>query len=95
MMLNNIYILLACHALGDYFLQIDFIAKTKGNNWWHLFIHSLLYTVPFYLYFGMDYRLIILLVTHFFVDALKSRYDCINYITDQCLHILIAICLYY
>lgn len=94
-MLNQIYILLICHMIGDYILQTDFLAKTKGANWWHLFVHSILYTLPFYLYFGMDYKIILLGVTHFLIDCLKARYNLINYITDQILHIIILFVLYY
>ena len=28
-----------CHLLGDYFFQSEYIADTKGKNWYHLFIH--------------------------------------------------------
>jgi hypothetical protein len=31
--LYNAYIAIALHMLGDYVLQTDFIAKTKGENW--------------------------------------------------------------
>ena len=34
--------LIMCHLIGDYVLQIDFIAKSKGDNWYHLFVHCAL-----------------------------------------------------
>ena len=43
--------LIGCHLLGDYVLQGEFIATTKGKNYYHLFVHSFLYCVPFYLVF--------------------------------------------
>ena len=30
--LNTIFLLVACHLLGDYVLQVDFIAQSKGKN---------------------------------------------------------------
>ena len=83
----KIYTLLACHFLGDYVLQIDYIAKTKGSNWWHLFAHCVLYSVPFAVAFGVDWRLYIIIVFHFIVDTLKARYKRIGYVTDQALHL--------
>jgi hypothetical protein len=32
--------LILCHLIGDYVLQIDRIADTKGANMYHLFVHS-------------------------------------------------------
>ena len=83
-----------CHLLGDYPLQPDFIAKTKGENWYHLFVHCALYCVPFAVVYGIDIRLLILFVTHFLVDMLKARYKAISYGADQTLHYLVALVLY-
>ncbi len=78
--------LIVCHLLGDYFLQVDYIAKTKGDNWYHLLVHCFLYVLPFYWLFGLNWQMIVILVSHFVIDALKARYKKINYITDQILH---------
>ena len=83
-----------CHLIGDYVLQIDFIAKTKGENWYHLLVHCLLYVLPFRVVYGVDWRLTVLLVTHIIVDALKARYKKITYIEDQIWHYYIAFWLY-
>ena len=83
-----------CHLVGDYVLQIDFIAKTKGENWYHLFVHCLLYILPFRVVYGVDWRLAVLLVTHIIVDALKARYKKITYTQDQIVHYIIASLLY-
>lgn len=82
-----------CHLIGDYVLQSRFIAESKGSNWYHLLIHCFLYIVPFYIAFGYDYRIWILLVSHIIIDPLKARYGEIDYITDQLLHYAIA-CMY-
>jgi len=88
-----VYVILACHFVGDYVLQIDFIAKTKGENWWHLFVHCVLYSLPFAYVFSMDWKIIFIIVTHFIVDASKARYDKISYGCDQVLHLMFA-CIY-
>jgi len=54
-MLETLFKLILCHLVGDYVLQIDYIAKTKGSNIFSLVstlfsIHSpFLYCVWFYL----------------------------------------------
>lgn len=35
-MTQLLFRLVVCHLIGDYCLQSDFIAKTKGQNWYHL-----------------------------------------------------------
>lgn len=87
-MAEKIFILLICHLIGDYVLQSNFLATTKGENWYHLFVHSVLYIVPFYLFFGFNSGLLFLAVTHFIIDALKARYNWISYVWDQGAHYL-------
>ena len=88
-LIQKLYELLACHFIGDYVLQIDFLAKTKGENWWHLIAHCVLYSVPFAVAFGIDWRIALIVITHIVIDALKARYKKINYLTDQMLHLII------
>ena len=90
-MIKTILELLFCHLIGDYVLQIDYIAKTKGDNWYHLFVHCVLYCLPFYVVFGLTWRLGILFISHIIIDALKARYKKISYATDQILHYLMAL----
>jgi hypothetical protein len=75
-------------------LQTDFIAKTKGENWYHLFVHSALYVVPFYVAFGFGWRLLILFVSHMIIDPLKARWNKIDYACDQYCHYFLGIALY-
>lgn len=82
-------ILIYCHLLGDYVLQCDYIAQTKGKNWYHLLVHCALYTFLFYFLFGLNWQLAVVFVTHIIIDALKARYKKINYVTDQILHYLV------
>ena len=89
--MNLILNLIFCHLIGDYVLQTDFIAKTKGDNWYHLLVHCFLYIVPFFYVFGITWQLAVILITHIIIDSLKARYKIINYITDQVLHYLVML----
>ena len=89
-MIEKILLIIICHLIGDYVLQCDFIAQTKGKNWYHLLVHCFLYIVPFYYVFGYDWRLLLILVSHILIDPFKARYNKINYVTDQVLHYMIA-----
>lgn len=90
-MAELIYKLIFCHLIGDYVLQNDFIAKSKGENMYHLLVHCFLYAVPFYIVFGYDVRIPLIITTHIFIDTLKARYKAINYVTDQVLHYLVML----
>ncbi len=83
--------IILCHLVGDYVLQSDFIANTKGKNWYHLFVHCALYILPFYLCFGLDWRLVVLFISHIIIDPLKARYGKITYAQDQVLHYIVAL----
>lgn len=72
------------HCFGDYVLQIDFIAKTKRDNLYHLFVHVVLYCIPFLILFDI-YQIILLFIFHIITDYLKCKGN-ISYITDQSLH---------
>ncbi len=86
--------LILCHLVGDYVLQIDYLAKTKGNNYYHLLVHCVLYCLPFYVVFGFVWQLIPLLILHIIVDFLKAKkYKFMPYWLDQIIHYLT--CLFY
>lgn len=89
LLLEKIVKLIFCHLVGDYVLQLDVIAHTKGNNWYHLFVHCALYCLPFYIAFGWKWQLGVLFVTHLIIDSLKARYNKISYATDQVAHYMI------
>ena len=69
---ETLFRLVMCHLVGDYVLQIDFIAKTKGENWYHLLVHCLLYCLPFYLAFGFNWQLFVLFGAHVVAGSLPS-----------------------
>lgn len=91
---NNVIYLIMCHLVGDYTLQNDFIAKTKGSNWYHLVVHCALYSLPFMVVFGIDWRLAAIFIAHMIIDPLKARWSKISYVQDQVLHYIVAILLY-
>ena len=59
--------ILFAHALGDYFLQSNYLAMNKGKDNYLLCIHAILYTFAVSLIFGNEisqlwYWLILLIV---------------------------------
>ena len=87
-MIESIVKAVFCHLLGDYVLQIDYIASTKKKNYYHMIVHCILYCVPFAFVFGIDYRLVFIFGCHMFVDELKV-YGLISYAIDQICHYLV------
>ena len=87
-MSEKIIILIVCHLIGDYVLQSDFIANTKGSNWYHLLVHCVLYCVPFLIMYGLVWQLVVTFILHLIVDSLKARYKQISYVQDQLIHYL-------
>ncbi len=88
-MVEIIFVLLVCHFLGDYVLQTDFLARTKGGNLWHMIAHCVLYTMPFYCVFGLGWHILALFISHFITDISKARWHTISYLQDQFIHITI------
>lgn len=88
-MIRMIITLIMCHLFGDYVLQGDFIANTKGANPYHMFVHCMLYCLPFLIVFGFTLELTIVYASHWIIDNLKARHRKISYMQDQILHYLI------
>ena len=84
--MDSFILLIMCHLMGDYVLQGDFVAKTKGTNWYHMIVHCVLYVFPFYLFFGICWQLAAIFIAHVIIDPLKARYNKISYMQDQLLH---------
>ena len=89
-MAEKIFLIVLCHAVGDYLFQTDFLAKTKGTNWYHLFLHCMMYSIPFYLVFGWRWQVALVTIGHFLIDMLKARYSKIAYWQDQAMHYILA-----
>lgn len=94
-MIRDIFLLIMCHLVGDYVLQNDFIANTKGDNVYHMFVHCFLYLLPFYIVYKFDVvTFLIILVTHFYFDTFKSRLNLLSYKVDQIGHYSVLLLLY-
>ena len=65
------------------------------DNWWHRVAHCVLYTIPFAMAFGIDWRIAALLTTHMVIDTLKAREHAIGYAHDRIAHLLIVAALYF
>jgi len=91
----NILTALACHFLGDFAFQSEYMAMNKGKNWEVLFYHCAVYVSLFALFGSTLLQLGVLLISHLIIDALKARYGYIKYIwQDQILHSLIVAVLF-
>lgn len=89
--IKKLVVLTMCHCIGDYVFQIDYIAKTKGENFYHMFVHVITYCVPFAICYGLDIKLFAIGITHFAIDVCKARYHLFNYVEDQVLHYITLI----
>lgn len=88
--------LLAGHFLGDFSFQPDWMAEQKGESWeitaYHALIHAavVLVVVKIGGFELSSLAIAVLIVCHFFIDPLKSRWKLIKSIwLDQLLHIAI------
>jgi len=81
---------LACHFIGDFAFQSTWMAMEKGKSWEVNFYHCATYTAVFVIFAHPTWiATVVLLLTHFVIDALKARYKVIGPIwLDQLLHIL-------
>ena len=91
MIIKNLVLIISCHLIGDYHLQCDFIAGTKGKNWYHMFVHCALYCIPFLIVFGFTWQLPIVFISHMVIDPLKARWNKITYTQYQILHYLVGL----
>lgn len=87
----NILLLLACHFIGDFGFQSKWMAENKGKSWEINFYHVATYTAVFIILAKISLAaVIILMISHFFIDLLSSRWKVIKHTwMDQILHLLI------
>lgn len=94
------------HYLGDYPLQGDFLATTKGKFFYSLFVHSFIYsaTVMAFFAFGASFEMwkfFVLLFSHMVIDNIKANSEdkskaLTSYLyIDQSLHLAIIYILYF
>lgn len=89
-MIETIIKIIMCHVVGDYLFQTDYMAASKGKDWYVLLIHCICYCIPFAMAFGIDCRLAVVFAVHVVTDALKARYQKITLTADQCVHYAVA-----
>lgn len=66
---------LVCHALGDYVLQSDWMAREKTKRWWPALVHACVYAWPFILLAPSWTALLVIIGTHAIIDRLRlARY---------------------
>src|SRR5437762_12218296 len=87
---QTLLVWLACHFIGDFAFQSTWMSIEKGKSWEVNFYHCATYTAVFVLFAHASILATILLLgTHFVIDALKARYHVIGPIwLDQLLHLV-------
>lgn len=98
-------IMLGLHALGDFYLQSDKLARNKQQQYGALVQHSLLYALSFVplLFLAPPIVFGILVISHLLIDTLKFLYQkffrrtAMLFIVDQLCHgtVLAAVSLVY
>jgi len=92
--MEQFLLLLACHFIGDFPLQSQWMSEEKSKRWEINFYHVAVY-ISVFIVAGAKLSLmslIIIFVTHFFIDTLSARWKIINYIwQDQLLHVLVLV----
>ena len=70
--------ILLIHFIADYPLQGDFLAQTKGKNFYSLFVHSMIYSLMMLIcleIFGSRsfFNFPVLLISHMAIDYIKAN----------------------
>ena len=97
-MIELLLLLLVGHALADYPLQGDFLAKAKQGSfaatgipgWYALAMHSLIHAGFVYWFTNSVTLACIEFVGHSLIDTLKTRRH-ISFMVDQFLHIVMKV----
>ncbi len=90
--------LLCCHLVGDFYLQVDSLARHKQKKVSGVLIHSLLYVLPFVpvifllrVSLGESSLLVLALgLSHFLVDSVSRKYYSFkSFLIDQSIHLAV------
>lgn len=99
--------LMFAHYLGDYPLQSDFLATTKGKSLYSLFVHCFIYSMTIattIMLIKGEFEISVFMVvflSHIIIDSLKARTKnkekaLTTYLyIDQSLHLVINIIVFY
>ena len=93
--LAAVLIWLACHFIGDFAFQSEWMSMNKGKSWEINFYHAATYTAVFVLFArATPAAIAVIFITHFIIDPLKTRYKVIKPIwVDQALHFIVIFAL--
>lgn len=86
---------LSAHFIGDFGMQSRWMATEKGKSWEILFYHVAIYTATLvlaFMFYGRElsmWSIAIIFITHFLIDACKSRWNIIELWIDQVLHCVV------
>lgn len=65
---------LLLHLVGDYITQSDWMAQNKTKSTWAAFVHSIIYSLPFF-FIGPLKAVLVIWITHFIIDRFRlARY---------------------
>ena len=68
---------LLAHAVGDYVIQSDWMAREKTRNWLVALVHAATYSLPFLLLGPSRVALAVIVLSHAVIDRLRlARYVC-------------------
>ncbi len=79
---------LLLHLVGDYVTQTDYMAKNKTTDIKVAFLHSVVYTLPFWVLTNSITAILVMLITHAIIDRYRLAKFIIfskNWITDTSL----------
>jgi len=94
-LLMKALVLVACHFLGDYAFQFDWMANLKGKSFHALYAHVGTYTCFFAILLLVPqlsmspWAVLLIFVSHMAIDPLKAKWNKISLGMDQTLHYLV------
>jgi len=74
-----VWFMIFAHFVGDYVLKSEYLSKTKGEEWYNMLVHCMLYTGSISLVLiewtgGFPVvGLLWIFVTHWFIDSWKCK----------------------
>lgn len=84
-----LFLVIFCHFTGDYLFQTNYMAKKKATDWWVMLAHCFCYALPFLICFGVRWQLILIIVSHYFIDSGKCN-GWYGIFFDQYFHLVIG-----
>lgn len=83
-------LIMILHFAGCHAVKSDYIGKTNGTSFYHLMVRSIIYTLPFIFYYGLDARSGFMLAVHYLLDWLETDGIFTNTFLSEFYHIFAA-----